>query len=57
MRSNADYNTGCDEGAVFLQRENTMTQSEFRQWIESILGNMPMEEVVSTTVGALHAFR
>ncbi len=27
-----------------------MTQSEFRQWIESILGNMPMEEVVSTEV-------
>ena len=27
-----------------------MTQTEFRQWIESILGNMPMEEVVSTEV-------
>ena len=27
-----------------------MTQSEFRQWVESILGNMPMEEVVSTEV-------
>jgi hypothetical protein len=27
-----------------------MTQSEFRQWIENILGNMPMEEVVSTEV-------
>ena len=27
-----------------------MTQSEFRQWIESILGNMPMEEVVATEV-------
>ena len=27
-----------------------MTQTEFRQWVESILGNMPMEEVVSTDV-------
>lgn len=27
-----------------------MTQTEFRQWIESILGNMPMEEVVATEV-------
>ncbi|MCL4505760.1 MAG: hypothetical protein M1434_11585 [Chloroflexi bacterium] len=27
-----------------------MTQSEFRQWVESILGNMPMDEVVSAEV-------
>ena len=27
-----------------------MTQSEFRQWIESILGNMPMEETVAIEV-------
>ena len=27
-----------------------MTQSEFRQWVESILGNMPMEEIVSSEV-------
>jgi hypothetical protein len=27
-----------------------MTQSEFRQWVESILGNMPMEEVISEEV-------
>ncbi len=27
-----------------------MTQSEFRQWVESILGNMPMEEVVSQEI-------
>jgi hypothetical protein len=27
-----------------------MTQSEFRQWVESILGNMPMDEAVSTEV-------
>jgi hypothetical protein len=27
-----------------------MTQSEFRQWVENILGNMPMEEVVSTEI-------
>jgi len=27
-----------------------MTQSEFRQWVESILGNMPMEEVVASEV-------
>ncbi len=27
-----------------------MTQSEFRQWVESILGNMPMEEAVAAEV-------
>ena len=27
-----------------------MTQSEFRQWVESILGNMPMEETVATEI-------
>jgi hypothetical protein len=27
-----------------------MTQTEFRQWVESILGNMPMEEVISTDI-------
>ena len=27
-----------------------MTQSEFRQWVESILGNMPMDEAVATEV-------
>lgn len=27
-----------------------MTQSEFRDWVEGILGNMPMEETVSTEV-------
>lgn len=27
-----------------------MTQSEFRDWVEGILGNMPMDESVSTEV-------
>jgi hypothetical protein len=27
-----------------------MTQSEFRRWLESILGDMPMEEIVAQEV-------
>ncbi len=27
-----------------------MTQTEFRHWVESILGNMPLDEVVSAEV-------